>query len=345
MIKAIWTGPEQLEILEDSSTPAPEVPPDQVRIRITAAGVCGTDIHIWEGRLAIAKPPLVLGHEFAGVVEECGDRVRGLSPGDRVKCDSVVGCGTCAWCRRGAMQFCPCGFEFGVTRDGAWTERLVAPARNLHHLPASISDEVGAVLDVEVLNALRKASVRPGETVAIFGAGPAGLIALQCARILGAGNVILCGTRRERLELGLRLGADHAVDVHAGDAPSEVRTITGGEGVDLAFEAVGAERAILDAIEVLRPQGRAVFYGVPDHPIAEFPLQKAVLKDLTLYGSLPDRTGWDEMIALVAAGRLDLASLITHRFPLEEAATALATMRDRRDGAIKAVLRMNALGE
>ena len=230
--------------------------------------------------------------------------------------------------------------EFGITVDGGWAQWLIVPERNLHMLPDSIPDEVAAIMDVEVMSSFRKPGINQGETVAIFGAGPAGLIALQCARILGAGRVILCGTRPERLALGQRLGADSVVDVHQDDATSALQAMTDGAGVDLAFDAAGTEKAILDAIQAVRAQGRVVLYGVPDSTIREFPVQDVVLKDIALYGSLPDRVGWSELIDLVATRRLDLGSLITHRYPLEKAGEALRTMRDRRDGAIKAVLQV-----
>jgi threonine dehydrogenase-like Zn-dependent dehydrogenase len=283
----------------------------------------------------------VLGHEFTGVVEEVGPGVERFSRGDRVKCDSVVGCGTCAWCRKGATQFCHDGAEFGITQDGGWSEWLVAPERNLYHLPDSISDEAAAIMDVEVPGAFRKPGIMPGETVVVFGAGPAGLIALQCARILGAGRVILCGTRSERLKLGAKLGASEVIDVNQDDAVPAVRDLTGGRGVDLAFDAAGSESSILAALEVVRPQGRVVFYGVPERPVSGFPVKQAVLKDVVIYGALPNRTGWEQVIDWVAAGQLELQNLITHRFPLEHANQALSTMRDRRDGAIKAVLNIS----
>jgi threonine dehydrogenase-like Zn-dependent dehydrogenase len=340
MTEAIWLGREDVAIARARKEKPRGLDPGQVLLRITAAGVCGTDVHIWEGRLSFTKPPLVLGHEFAGVVEELGPGVRGFAPGDRVKCDSVVGCGNCDWCRRGASQFCPQGAEFGITQDGGWTEWLVVPDRNLHHLPDSISDEVAAIMDVEVPGAFRKPGIVPGETVVVFGAGPAGLIALQCARILGAGVVILCGTRAERLALGQRLGANHVIDVNQTDPVPAVRDLTDGLGADLAFDAAGSKSSILSALDILRPQGRLVLYGVPEGPLDGFPAKQAVLKDVVLYGSLPNRTGWEQVIDWVAGGRLDLGSMITHRFPLEQASEALSTMRDRRDGAIKAVLRI-----
>jgi threonine dehydrogenase-like Zn-dependent dehydrogenase len=341
MIQATWTGIERLEIIENGHRRT-TLNEHQVRLRITAAGICGTDIHIWEGRLPFANPPLVLGHEFAGIVEECGPGVHGFSAGDRVKCDSVTGCGNCTWCRSGATQFCPDGWEFGITRDGGWAERLIVPERNLHRLPDALSDEVAAILDVEVYSALRKPGVSPGDTVAVVGAGPAGLIALQCARVLGAGRVIISDSRPERLALGKWLGADHIVNVDECQFVEEVRRITNGQGVDLAFDAAGTERSFLEMLQVLRPQGRAVLYGVPDSAVAQFPLQEVILKDITLYGSLSDRTGWGELIELVATGRINLQCLITHRFPLRQAAEALPIIRDPRSGAIKGIFLMDS---
>jgi threonine dehydrogenase-like Zn-dependent dehydrogenase len=340
MIQVSWAGKEQLEIVEQGFQRT-ALNDHQVRLRITAAGICGTDIHIWEGRLPFAKAPLVLGHEFAGVVEECGPGVDGLSAGDRVKCDSVVGCGVCNWCQKGATQFCPDGWEFGITRDGGWADRLIVPDRNLHRLPDAVTDEVAAILDVEVYGAFRKPGVFPGDTVAVVGAGPAGLIALQCARVLGAGRVIVSDFRSERLALAKRLGADYIVNVNERQFVEEVKKITNGRGVDLAFDAAGTERSFLDLLRVLRPQGRGVLYGVPESAIAQFPLQEVILKDITLYGSLSDRTGWDEVIELVATGRIDLKSLITHRFPLRQAVEALPMIRDPRFGAVKGILLMD----
>jgi threonine dehydrogenase-like Zn-dependent dehydrogenase len=140
--------------------------------------------------------------------------------------------------------------------------------------------------------------------------------------------------------LGKELGADYVIDIQQDDVRQAIAELAGGRGVDLAFDAAGSDRSILDAIHVVRPQGKVVLYGVPDKDIAGFPAKDIVLRDLTLYGALPDRTGWDELIDLVADGKLNLQSLITHRFSLDEAGEALSTMRDRRDGAIKAILQV-----
>lgn len=338
MRKAVWFGEGKIGFVQDGRDRPRLEDASGVLIRVTAAGICGTDVHIIQGKLRFAGPPLVLGHEFAGVVEECGATVTAVRPGQRVKCDSVCGCACCAWCLKGATQFCPAGSEFGVTRDGGWAEWVLAPERNVHFLPDSIPDDAAAIMDVEVFGALRKPGVRPDETVAIFGPGPAGLVALQVARVLGAGRVIVCGTRRERLQAARDLGADHVIDVNCGDAVEAIRTLTDGGGADLVFDAAGTGRSVADCIEAVRPQGRLVLYGVHGAPLQNFPIDKVVLKDIVVYGALPDRTGWEQLIALVAEKRIDLSRLITHRFPLEEVEQAYAACADRRSGCLKAVL-------
>ncbi len=337
MRKVVWVGTNKVEFVNDHEGCSPIVAADDVVVRVTVAGVCSTDLHLIQGRLGLVGPPRVLGHEIAGVVEKCGPGVERFQPGQRVKCDSVIGCGACGWCRRGATQFCPAGAELGLTRPGGWAEWVVVPERSLHPLPEAISDEAAAVMDVEVPRALDKAGIQPGESVAIFGPGPAGLIAVQLARLAGAGCVILCGTRRDRLVLGKRFGAHYTMDANGERLPEAIREVTGGAGADVAFEASGSPRAVCDLIEALRPQGRAVLYGLHGAPMPEFPVDRAVLKDLTLYGALPDRTGWEELTALVASGKLDLDSLISHRFPLERAAEAVRVLSARDSGAIKGV--------
>ncbi|MGB9605563.1 MAG: alcohol dehydrogenase catalytic domain-containing protein [Bryobacteraceae bacterium] len=150
MRKVIWVAPGIVRFCDDGDGPPPLASGSDVLVRVTAAGICATDVHLIEGRLRLVEPPAVLGHEIAGSVVECGPAVRHVRPGDRVKCDSVIGCGRCPWCRRGATQFCPSRSELGISRPGGWAEYVVAPERNLYPLPAAVADEVAAVMDVEV---------------------------------------------------------------------------------------------------------------------------------------------------------------------------------------------------
>lgn len=336
MLRAVWTGPYQLEINDTSAPPLDG--PASVRIRIVAAGVCGTDLHIWSGQVRFTDPPLTLGHEFMGVVEECGRAVRHVALGDRVKCDSVVGCGQCEYCRRGATQFCPSGWEYGITQNGGWTQWMVVPERNLHRLPDSIPDEVAAIMDVEVIGAMQKARVCSTDTVVIFGAGPAGLIGLQYAKLQGAAQCVVCDSKPHRLAFARQLGADVTIDIRTENVSEAVKDLTRGKGADLAFEAAGSASAVVQSLEVLRPQGRALLYGVIGEAVPSLMTDQIVLKDLTLLGAMTNRVGWDELIGLVEGGHLKLAELITHRYTLTEASEALRSMmREDHDG-IKGVL-------
>lgn len=337
MKRVTFRGTGILDFTDDAPPPSRKPVVDEVLLRVRAVGLCSTDVHIVQGRVRFREPPFVLGHEVSGEVAEVGPGVTTLRPGDRVTMDSVVGCGTCPLCRRGSAQFCPEGSEIGMTVDGGMQEYLFVPARNLHRIPVSISHEESAVLDTEVLGALRKPGVDPGSSVAVLGPGPGGLVAIQIAKILGAGRVILAGTRPERLALGGKLGANVMLDAMSADIAGNIREATGGS-VDMVFDAAGTEKSLHTALDIVRPQGKVVLYGVHGAPVLSVDIDTIILKDLEVYGALSDRLGWGDMIGWVAGGRVNLRDIITHRFPLERAQEAYETVRERKGGAIKAVL-------
>ena len=337
MQRITWTGIDTLDYTPDAPPPG-DPGPGEVLVRVTASGLCGTDVHVIQGRVRFTEPPHVLGHEITGIVEETGDGVTSLRPGDRVTVDSVVGCGTCGFCRRGATQFCPDGDEIGQTVPGGMQDYLLVPARNAIPVPNGITDEVAAILDTEILGALSKPGVEPGETILVIGPGPAGLIALQVGRLLGARQTILVGTRPERLALGASLGADVTIDIGADDPRDVVMDVTGGRGADLVFDAAGSVSSLVTALDLVRPQGKVVLYGVHGAPVPEIDIDVITLKDLVVYGALSDRVGLERLFDWLLDGSLDLESIITNRFPFSQAQEAYETVRDRRDGAIKAVL-------
>jgi L-iditol 2-dehydrogenase len=337
MQRITWTGIDTLDYTPDAPHPG-DPGSGEVLVRVTASGLCGTDIHVVQGRVRFTEPPHVLGHEITGVVEETGDGVTRLRPGDRVTVDSVVGCGTCGFCRRGASQFCADVYEIGQTVPGGMQEYLLMPAQNAISVPDGISDEVAAILDTEILGALAKPGVEPGETLLVIGPGPAGLIALQVGRLLGAGQIILMGTRPERLALGTSLGADITINISAINPREAVMEVTDGRGADLVFDAAGSASSLTTALDLVRPQGKVVLYGVHGAPVPEINIDAITLKDLIVYGALSDRVGLERLFGWLLDGSLDLGSLITHRFPFSQAQEAYEMVRDRRDGAIKAVL-------
>ena len=332
-----WKGDDEFQY-EEHCQPPPSPGPWEVTLQVKAVGVCSTDLHILSGSFPLAHPPLVLGHEIAGEIIDVGEEVSRVRPGDRVTVDQVVGCGECYFCRRGSRQFCPQGYELGMTRDGGCQDLLMLPEENAYPIAESITFEEAAILDMEVWGALAKCGVRPDDTALVVGHGPAGLVACQILRALGARKVILCGRSLARLERAGALGVADRI-VSSGDGFLDVvKAETDGLGVDIAFECSGTPSGVESAIAAAKPGGRVVVYGVQAGPLDGFDLNQILLKDLVVYGTLSDRRGWEEVIDLVSRGELALGPLITHRFPLHRAQEAYQLVRSRAEGVIKAVL-------
>lgn len=337
MKKLIWEGGPHFRF--GQGTKPEKLRHGEVLVHPTAVGICATDIHIIEGRFSAAQPPLVLGHEIAGLVIEIGPGVHRVKAGDRVTIDQVIGCGKCYFCRRGSRQFCKVGFELGITADGGCQDFLVVPQENVFVLPSAISDEAGAILDMEVWAAVSKCGVTTGESVLVFGPGPAGMVACQVARILGAGRVILAGPDGLRMRHAQKLGlADAYVFTDRENVPDRVMAETSGIGANVAIECAGSPEALTNALIAITLGGRIVLYGLHTTPFQSFDVNSIVLRDLVVYGALSNRYGWEKVIELVSQGELLLDPLITHRFSFEEAPAAYDFARQGSNGLIKAVI-------
>jgi 2-desacetyl-2-hydroxyethyl bacteriochlorophyllide A dehydrogenase len=301
-------------------------------------GICGTDIHILRGDLPGVRPPLVLGHEISGEICAIGESVSRVRVGDRVTVDSVVGCGICYFCKRGSRQFCTTGFEFGINHDGGCQDFLVVPEENAFPVSEGISFEEAAILDMEVYSALKRCGVQTGNVALVVGDGPAGLIACQILRHMGAAKVLLSGQSVARLARARRLAlADRVIDSNFEDVRLAVGEETDHLGVNLSVDCAGTPESVRDALDSVTVGGAVLLYAVYRQPLDSFDLNRIVLKDLRVFGALSDRHGWESVIALVETGQLQLKSLITHRFPLEDARRAFDSVENRKDGVVKAV--------
>lgn len=341
MKRMTWRGKTDFLFEEVSGLEDAVLAPHEVLLRVKAVGICRTDIHIMEGRFSQVRPPIVLGHEIAGVVERVGAEVKRVQSGTRVTCDSVIGCGHCAFCRRGSRQFCRGGYELGFSPEqGGCQELLILPDENVHPIGDCVSMEEAAILDMEVYAALKKSGVKPTDQVLIMGAGPAGLTAIQVARILGAVKVLVSGETDYRLAVGRQLGANRTINIRKEDLAEAVSEETDDLGMDLVMDCAGTEESFNQALELICPGGRLVLYGVYPDPAHGAHIVNIVLKDLIVYGSQSDRKCWNEVIGLVERSRLNLKPLITHRFPLQEAPCAYEQVRNQRDGLVKAVLQL-----
>ncbi len=336
-MKALVREENNLRLAE---IPEPPLGDREARVLVRAAGICATDLHLLSGRISFEKMPRVLGHEIAGIVDSVGRDVPRELAGRRVIVDPVVGCGLCADCRAGRKLLCREGGELGTTGgDGGYAETVTVPAANLYTLPPGLSFEAGTL--IEPLNctygAFLKAGPRPGQSVLILGSGPAGLLFVQLARAFGCTPVLLVGGGAPRLKLGSQLGAAEAWDYREPGIAERVREATDGEGAEIAVEASGSDEAVGHSFELARRGGRVVLYGISGAGRRNIASDLIVSKDLSVVTGIGSPLLWDEVIRLADGGGMDLASMVTHRFRLEEHAQALATAADV-ERSVKVVL-------
>ena len=326
--------------------PTPDlVRPADVLVRITLSAICGSDLHIYNGRVPIDEGAIV-GHEFVGVVEKVGSEVRSLQPGQRVVASFYAACGHCALCRRGWWSQCEHKATFGHGSHfggvgGGQAEYVVVPDAdlNLATIPDGVSDEQ-AIFAGDILStgffAAERADIRPGDSVAVVGAGPVGLMAVMSAQLFGPARVFALDMVETRLEKARELGAV-PLDVGAVNPEMELQRLTGGVGVDAVLECVGRLDAIETAIACVRGGGTVSSVGVPSAVCGDFPYMDFWMRDLTYRG------GWANVHAylrplldLISAGRLHPECVISHRMRLEEAEEAYRLF-ERRE-ATKVVL-------
>jgi len=329
MKAAVFYEPHQPLRVEDIPTPTPG--PGEVLVRVAACGLCHTDLHyIDHGTPTFKKPPLVLGHETAGTVAQVGPGVAALQPGDRVLLPAVLSCGDCRMCRMGRENICENMRMFGNHIDGGFAEYVVAPAKDLFPLPASIPLEDGAIIADALTTPFHavvyRGQVRPRDRVAVIGCGGIGLNAVQVAALQEAW-VIAVDVIPEKLTLARRLGAQMTLNPREVERPDAyIRKVTDG-GVDVAFECVGRSETQELAVACVRPGGRVVFVGYNPEKVA-LNAARIMFRELEIVGSLGCRpVCYPRVIDLVARGYLRLQELISHRFPLEEINQALDVLR------------------
>jgi len=345
-MKALVYGGPGEKSWTDKADPAIADPRDVI-IRIDAVTICGTDLHILKGDVPEVTPGTVLGHEAVGTVEAVGSAVRSVRPGDRVLISCINGCGTCPPCREGRYGQCRSGggWVLGHTIDGVQAEYARVPFADfsLHKLPATVSDEAAVMLadilptsyEVGVL----AGGVRPGDTVAIVGAGPIGLAAVMTARLYSPGHVIVIDPVSTRLDAAKSFGADIVVRNGDGgeDAVRLVADITGGLGADVVIEAVGTPGTFELCTELVAAGGHVANVGVHGAP-ATLHLESLWIKDVTITTGLVDSSTTPRLLGLVAGHQLDPTPLVTQTFPLDQMMAAYDVFSNASEtGALKVV--------
>ncbi|RIK71259.1 MAG: galactitol-1-phosphate 5-dehydrogenase [Planctomycetota bacterium] len=342
-MKALLLG--EYRRLQVVDWPRPDMAADEVLIRVAACGICGSDVHGYDGATGRRIPPLIMGHEAAGVIEGVGGDVAGFRPGDRVTFDSTVYCGQCPYCRSGRANLCDARQVLGVScgdyrRHGAFAEYVAVPARIVYRLPDRLPAEHAALIEAAsvALHAVRRRPPEREEDVLVVGAGMIGLLVVQVLKHHGCRRLIAVDVDDARLGLAQQFGATDVLSARRGDVADAVRSLTDDRGVDAAWEAVGVTGTVQSAVNCVRKGGAVTLIGNAS-PAVELPLQTVVTRELALYGSCASSGEYPQCIELLASGTLNVAPLISAVVSLEDAPAWFERLYAREPGLMKVIVK------
>ena len=322
----------------------PRPGPEDVLVRVEACGICGSDVHGYDGSSGRRIPPLIMGHEASGRVAAVGQNASDLHEGDHVTFDSTVYCGKCAYCLRGEMNLCEYREVLGVStpdfkRPGAFAEFVVVPRRITHRVPPAVAFSESAMVEplAVAVHAVAVSDLPPQGTALVVGAGMIGLLVLQALRAAGCSNVLVSDIDDTRLQLATDLGATATLNAKSADVPAEVRRHTSGAGVDVALEAVGSTPTVKTAIESVRKGGTVTLIGNVV-PTVEIPLQMVVGRQIRLQGSAASSGEYPQCIEMIERGSVQLKPLISMVAPLEEGPKWFERLHARQANLMKVIL-------
>ena len=324
--------------------PQPAIDNDEVLIAVKACGICGSDVHGADGSTGRRQPPIIMGHEAAGVIAETGKDVADWSKGDRVTFDSTLYCGECCFCRTGKINLCDNRRVLGVSCDdyrqhGAFAEYVAVSQRILYRLPDAVNFAQAAMVE-PVSIALHAASftdVSPDDTAVVVGTGMIGLFIVQTLRATGCGRIVAVDIDQDRLDLACTFGANIALRSDLCDVPSEILKHTDGLGANVAFEAVGINETVGAAVASVRKGGTVVLVGNVS-PAVELPLQTVVTRQISIHGSCASCGEYPQCLDMIANSAIDVDSLISREAPLADGASWFKRLHEREKGLMKVIL-------
>ncbi len=336
----VYHGPRDLRY-EEVQTPKPKN--GEVLVKVRSVSICGSDLSGYKGGSAMRVPPLIMGHEFSGEIAQLGEGVSGLKPGTRVGVVTNLFCGTCQDCKDGLQNVCDNRYIIGTTMkagsyNGAMADYVVAPAAKIMPLPDSVSfDECALVEPLSIsLRATKHAGNLAGKNVAVFGAGPIGLMAVMCLKSFGAKRIVAIDIVEKRLKMALQCGATHAINSRE-DVLGYTRKLTEGVGLDVVFDAAGLPETINVGIEIARNGGTLLMVGLAS-PKMEIEYKHAVVKELRMQSSYMYTTEMREGLQMIIDGKLDVAQMITSRYPMSEGPRIFEELASGKTSDIKVIL-------
>ena len=335
----VWDSDGKLHL--DENHPYPVCKDDWVVIKVVSAGICSTDLAVISGEFG--EPPMIPGHEIAGVIDKVGPLVKSVKPGDRVVVETAVSCGHCRACESGNKHLCKESGEIGFPPyDGGYAEYVSVPENCIRFIPDGVSFDEAGIIEAALcpFGLIYRYGMLPGSTVLIQGNGVAGLSFLQTVKCFSATKVIMSVRRDSAVEMAKHFGADVVINTKHEDLVQRVMEETDGRGVDLSIDSTGSSAAIEKAVSLACAGGRVILYGIPGKTdtMPEFPVRDIILRQLTVLGGNCNQLAWEPLLALVAAGKFNIRDMITEVYPLAKAEEALQVVKKKPDGFIKAVL-------
>ena len=317
---------EEYKKLVVNEVDVPSIEPNEVLIQVRSCGICGSDVHGYDGSSGRRIPPVIMGHEASGVVAKVGQEVKAYAEGDRVTFDSMISCGRCFFCRRGQPNLCDDRKVLGVScdeyrRHGAFAEYVAVPEHIVYRVPDGLSFDFAAMVEpVSVaVHAVNLTPVQLGDTALVVGAGMIGLLTLQALRTAGCGKIVVADLADDRLDLALELGADEVLNPKRTDLPAAMRERTDGRGADVALEAVGATPTVKASIDSVRKGGTVTLIGNVT-PTVDFGLQSVVTREVSVLGSCASANDYPACLELMSRGAISVEPMISARVGLDQGA-------------------------
>ncbi|MBD3186373.1 alcohol dehydrogenase catalytic domain-containing protein [Candidatus Bathyarchaeota archaeon] len=317
--------------LECTELANPDVSEQEVLVQVKASGICGTDVHVYEGEVPLAKLPVVPGHEFCGVVLETGKNVQDISPGDRVAVEPNLFCGKCHFCRNAKKHFCRNWGAVGLTRDGGFAELAAVPDQAIYKMPDSISYSLGAFFEplACVLHGIERSGARAGDAVVVQGSGSIGLLFIQALRVMGMRSIFSIDIDDTKLTLARKLGATETINPGKESARDAVMALTDGLGAGIVIDAAGVEQSLNQSFDLVKDTGTIVIFGVPAEkmrlPVKMYDIYR---RELRVVGSFTNPYTNEQALNLLSTGRIHVDDIITDIIPLTDVEQALVDIRE-----------------